>query len=349
MDSSMTLVVVLFILILGVSFICSLLEAVFLSITPAYASVLTKEGKKAGPLLEHLKENINRPISAILTLNTISHTLGASAIGAMIHEIYGNSAVTVASVVLTFSILIFSEILPKIIGATYWKYLATFSAYCIQLLIFLMYPIVRLSEYMGSRFTIPDDASFSREEMIATAEVGVEDGTILKKESAIIKNLLMLNNIFVSDIMTPRSVFFALEADSTVEEVSLQFKPIRFSRIPVYERTLDQIVGITHRYKILEALSHDHHNRKIKELMVPINSVSERMTVAASIDYFVRHKEHLALAIDEYGIVTGLVTLEDGIETLLGVEIVDEFDNITDMRQHALEQWQQRKQTFRKT
>ena len=332
-----------------VSFLCSFLEAVYLSITPAFVAVQVKENKKVGPLLEHLKEDINRPISAILTLNTVAQTAGSSLIGALVHEIYGNTAVTITSAFLTLTILIFSEILPKVIGASYWKRFATFAAYAIQFLIFLLYPIVRMSELMTNLFKDKDDSGMSREEMISTAELGVEEGTLHKKESAIIKNLLMLNNVFVSDIMTPRSVMFALEGSMTVEEVAAKHKPIRFSRIPVYAGNLDNIVGMTHRYKILEALSNDHHDTKIESLHVPVTTVPERMTVAAVIDLFIKRKEHLALAVDEYGIVTGIVTLEDAIETLLGVEIVDEFDHIADMRQYALEQWQIRKNQFRKS
>lgn len=319
-----------------------------MSINSSYVALEVQEGHRHGILLERLKDNIDRPLAAILTLNTISHTAGASAIGAQIHELYGNTMVTVTSIALTLSILIFSEILPKIVGATYWKSIAPFSAYTIQAMIFLVYPIVRCSEAMGKMFSRPDEASVTREEMIAAAELGAEEGELHKKESNVIKNLLMLNELFVSDIMTPRSVFFALDADLTVEEVAAKYKPIRFSRIPVYQANLDNIIGMTHRYKILEALSHDHHKTKIREITTSINSVPERMTVSAAIEFFVKQKEHLALAVDEYGIVTGLVTLEDAIETLLGVEIVDEFDNITDMRQYALEQWQIRKNQIRK-
>ncbi len=179
--------------------------------------------------------------------------------------------------------------------------------------------------------------------MIKNAEIGVEEGTIKTKESTIIRNLLMLDKIFVSDIMTPRSVFMALDGSLTVDEVARRFKPIRFSRIPVYDNSLDHIIGLTHRYKILEALSQDLHTKQIRELLLPISNVSERMTVAQALDFFIKAKDHLALVSDEYGVVTGLVTLEDAVETLLGVEIVDEFDNIEDMRKYALEQWQQRK------
>ncbi|MEZ0392174.1 MAG: CNNM domain-containing protein [Pseudobdellovibrionaceae bacterium] len=344
----MTLIAVVSVVILLVSFLCSLLEAVFLSINPAFVALAVKENRRSGRLLEHLKENIDRPISAILTLNTISHTIGASVVGALVQKQFGDEFVTAASIVLTIAILFLSEIIPKIIGATYWKELAPVAAYTIQLLIFLLFPLVRMSELLGKLFSRPDTASVTREEMLATAEIGVEEGTLHKKESAIIKNLLMLNNMFVSDIMTPRSVMFALEAEETVEEIANRFKPLRFSRIPVYDSNLDNIIGLTHRYKILEALSSDKHKTLVREITTPINSVPERMTVAGVIDLFVKRKEHLALAVDEYGIVTGLVTLEDAIETLLGVEIVDEFDNITDMRQYALEQWQIRKNQLRK-
>ncbi len=344
----MTIISTLCIAIILISFICSLLEAVFLSITPSYVAMAVRDGKRSGKLLEHLKENIDRPISAILTLNTISHTIGASVVGALVQRHYGDEFVTMSSILLTVAILLFSEILPKVIGATHWKALAPFSAYAIQLMIFFLFPIVRFSELIGKLFARPDEATFTREEMVVTAEIGVEEGTLHKKESAIIKNLLMLGNMYVSDIMTPRSVMFALEAQETVEDVANKFRPIRFSRIPVYDSNLDNIIGLTHRYMILEALSSDKHKLQIREITTPINSVPERMTVAAVIDLFVKRKEHLALAVDEYGIVTGLVTLEDAIETLLGVEIVDEFDNITDMRQYALEQWQIRKNQIRK-
>lgn len=344
----MIFIITFTIVIIAISFLCSLLEAVFLSITNSYVAMAVKENKKSGKLLEHLKENIDRPISAILTLNTISHTIGASVVGALVQKTYGDEFVTFASILLTIAILLFSEIMPKVIGATHWKALAPFTAYTIQVMIFALFPIVRLSELTGRLFSRPDSASVTREEFVVNAEIGVEEGTLHKKESNIIKNLLMLDSMYVSDIMTPRSVMFALEADETVEDVAIRHRPIRFSRIPVYESNLDNIIGLTHRYMILEALSRDLHKTQIREITTPINSVPERMTVAAVIDLFVKRKEHLALAVDEYGIVTGLVTLEDAIETLLGVEIVDEFDNITDMRQYALEQWQIRKNQIRK-
>lgn len=327
-----------------------MLEAVLLTSTSAYIGVLIKENRRSAKLLEHLKENIDRPISAILTLNTVSHTLGSAAIAYQIQVHYGQEAVTLASFVLTFLILILSEIIPKSIGAAHWKALLPFSAYAIQLMIILLYPLVILSEWLGKFFAkTSEDPEVTREEILMTAEIGVEEGTLKGKESNIIKNLLMLDKIYVSDIMTPRSVFFALDKELTVEEVFLKYKPLRFSRIPVYSGSLDNIVGMTYRYKIHEALSNDQHDKLVGDLVTPISSIPERMTVSQVLDFFIKEKEHIALAVDEYGIVAGLVSLEDAVETLLGVEIVDELDNVEDMRKFALEQWQLRKQKLRRS
>lgn len=342
-------ILLLFFLVVFFSFICSLMEAVFMSTSPAYVALAVKEGKRFGRLLEHLKENVNKPITAILTLNTISNTLGSAALATLVYERFGSFSVSVMSGILTICILVFSEIVPKIIGTTYWKEIAPFSAYLIQIIIFILYPIVWLSETMGRLFKERDSVSVTREEMIATAELGVEDGAIKRGESNIIKNLLTLNSLFVSDIMTPRSVFFALDCDMTVEEVHQKHKPLRFSRIPVFDGTLDNMIGMTMRYRIHEALSNDQHKLLIREITTPIQSVPERMTVASVLDLLIKRKEHLALVVDEYGIVTGLVTLEDAVETLLGVEIVDELDHVTDMRQYALEQWQIRKNQLRRS
>ncbi|HEY8272248.1 MAG TPA: hemolysin family protein [Pseudobdellovibrionaceae bacterium] len=345
----MASIIFLFCLTISISFICSLLEAVILSVSPAYVAVAVQNRKRSGLLLQHLKENLDRPLSAILTLNTISHTLGSSAIAYKVQQLYGEDLVTLSSFILTFGILIISEVLPKSIGAAHWKVIAPVAAYVIQTMIFVLYPLVSFSQFVGKLVEKPDTQQVTREEMIMTAELGANEGTLKTKESNMIKNLLMLDKIYVSDIMTPRSVFFALEADITVDEVVNKYVPLRFSRIPVYRDSLDNIIGITHRYKILEASSDDQHTRKISDLVTPIASVSERLTVAQVLDFFIKEKEHLALALDEYGVIAGLVTLEDAVETLLGVEIVDEFDNIEDMRKYALDQWQIRKKQLRRS
>jgi len=346
----MTEILILFVLLVATSFLCSILEATLLSITPAFVAMELKENPRTGRLMDHLRENMNRPLSAILTLNTISHTAGSAAIGALVHERLGNTAITLFSIALTLCVLIFSEIIPKMLGTLYWKVLAAPTIYTIQVIIFILYPIVWLSEFLGHAFKpSEEEPEVTREEVIATAEIGVDEGTLHSKESLIIKNLLMLNNMYVSDIMTPRSVMFALDGTATVEEVFDRYRPIRFSRIPVFEGSLDNIVGLTLRHKIHDMMSNDQHEVLIRDLKQPISTVPERMTVGAALDFFIKQKEHLALAVDEYGVVTGLVTLEDAVETLLGVEIVDELDSVPDMRQFALEQWQLRKSQLRKS
>lgn len=345
----MLLILISFLLVIVISFFCSLCEAVLLSVSPAFVAVEAEGKSKSGKLLKHHLDHPDRSISAILTLNTISHTLGSAWIAYQVQREFGEAWVTLFSIFLTFLILIFSEILPKTIGKNHSKTLAPVAAFGIQIMVVGQYPIVKLSEMISKTLSSPsDEPDITRDEMIKNAEIGVEEGTIKAKESTIIRNLLKLDKIFVSDIMTPRSVFTALDGSLTVDEVARKYRPIRFSRLPVYDTSLDNIIGMTHRYKILEALSQDQHNRLVRDLILPINSVNERMTVSQALDFFIKEKDHMALVIDDYGVVTGLVTLEDTVETLLGVEIVDEFDNIEDMRKYAMEQWQNRKNNIRR-
>lgn len=346
----MTTIYTIALVTLSISFLCSILESVLLTSTSAYIGVLVKEGKKTGKILEALTENMDRPISAILTLNTICHTLGSAAIAYRVHDAYGDAAVTTATLILTALILIFAEIIPKSIGAAHWKKLAPFAAFTTQGLVWILIPFVWLSELINKIFVRESEQpEVSREELLMTSEIALEEGSVKGKENNIIKNLLMLDKIYVSDIMTPRSVFFALDKDLTVEEVFTRYKPLRFSRIPVYDGGLDNIIGMTFRYKIHEALSNDQHDKQIADLVTPISSIPERMTVSQVLDFFIKEKEHIALAVDEYGVTVGLVSLEDAVETLLGAEIVDELDSVEDMRKFALEQWQQRKQKLRKS
>lgn len=336
----------LFIFLFGsllTSFLCSLLEAVILSVSSAYISVQIKAEKPSALILRDLKENLDRPLAAILTLNTIAHTIGAAGVGSEVQKIWGDEQVALASGVMTFLILVFSEIIPKTIGASHWKSLAAFSAYAVKWMIFTTYPFVKLSEWVGKIFKGESDSSLTREEMIETAEIGFHDGTLRKKESLIIKNLLMLGNVYVSDIMTPRSVMFAFDDEMTVLDVMNTYKPIRFSRIPVYHEDLDHILGIVNRYKILEAYSHDQDSMKVKDMISPVHSIPEDVSVSACLDQMIQRQEHIFIVVDEYGTTSGIVSMEDAIETLLGVEIVDEFDSVADLRQYALEQWKARK------
>ena len=325
------------------SFICSLLEAVLLSVSPSYLAVAAKEKKNFGIILNEMKNDIDRPLAAILTLNTISHTVGAAGVGAQVSLLYGDQLVAAASGVLTFVILIFSEIIPKTIGASQWKSLAPFTAYTLKFLIAVLYPIVFLTEIVSKFFGGEKIHKLTREEMIVTAEIGAHHGTLKRKESNIIRNLLMLDNIFVEDIMTPRSVMMTLQGDLTIEEVVDANKPLRYSRIPVYSDSRDHIDGVVHRYEILEASSDDQDKKTIREITKPVHSVPEGLSVSACLDQLIHRNDHIFIVVDEYGGAVGLVTLEDSIETLLGVEIVDEFDSVADLRAYALEKWKDRK------
>ena len=340
----MTLLLVYIFLAVVVSFTCSLLESVILSVSQAYVMINAKKGKRSGKILQELKNQIDRPLAAILTVNTIANTVGAAGIGAQVHKIYGNEHVAVASGLLTLVILVFSEIIPKTMGASYWKSLAPLCAYLIKGLIIITYPFVLLSELLYGILSRGPVHRMTREEMIMTAEMGASDGTLRQKESLIIRNLLMLDKIKVFDIMTPRSVVMAFDERKTVGEVMDQHRPIRFSRIPVFIDDLDHIIGMVHRYKIMEAASHDLDTLTISKLIQPIHTVPEGISVAAAIDQFIKRKEHIFLVVDDYGSTSGLVSLEDAVETLLGVEIVDEFDSVADMRQYARELWRDRKQ-----
>lgn len=331
-----------------VSFACSLLEAVILSLPQTFVAIGVEKGKKSALIMEKLKQEIDRPLAAILTVNTVAATIGAASVAIQIERVFGNHFVAIGSAVFTVTILVFSEILPKTLGVTHAQSLSTVSSYTIQFLIYVTYPFVIFSEKFADIISAGKPHKISREEMLMTATLGAEQGSLDKKELSIIKNLFLLQKMYVSDIMTPRSVLLAFDKEWTVGEVIKRYTPIRFSRIPVYSRDLDSIEGLVLRYKILEASSNDQHNRKLSELMAPISSIYENETVAKALDSFIKTKSHIFIVLDEYGTTTGIVTLEDAIETLLGVEIVDEFDSVADLRQYALEQWQLRKNKIRR-
>lgn len=343
----MSLIVFYFVITILVSFTCSMLESILLSTSPAFIQVKLKSNKTSGKLLDRFRKQIDRPISAILTLNTIANTAGATAVGTQAVKVLGDTYLATITVILTLTVLVFGEIIPKTIGATYWKRLAGPAAYLIQVLIYITYPIVRLSEFIHNIWGIQRKHTVSREEMIVTAEMGAQEGTIREKEGLIIKNLLKLDQIQVHEIMTPRSVVKAYDMKDTVAKLVGSNKTIRFSRLPVYDKNFDHVVGLLFRYKLMEAASQDLDNLTLEELMAPIHTVPESISVSAAIDQFIKRKEHLFLVVDEYGVPSGIVTLEDAIETLLGVEIVDETDSVVDMRKHALEEWQRKKSEFK--
>ena len=333
-----------FFLALGVSFLCSLLESIILSITHSHVAVLAKTGSKSSRLLENMKENINKPLAAILTVNTVANVVGAAGVGAQAMKLFGSEWVAILSGLLTLCILIFSEIIPKTLGTVYWRPLAGPAVYMIRGLIYLTYPFVFLSNYFSKIFASENhQQKVSRQEVVAMAEMGEDEGSIREKESDIIENLLNLNDVVAEDVMTPRSVVFALQKDSTVGDVVGEHTPIAFSRIPIFDKDMDDILGFIHRYDLVNKQAEDQFHIKMKDILEPIHTVKQEDSIASILDEFVRRRQQIFMVIDEFGTTTGLITLEDAIETLLGVEIVDEHDSVVDMRKLATEKFRRKR------
>ncbi len=296
-----------------------------------------------------LKENINRPLSAILTINTIANTVGAAGVGAQTYSVFGSGWVALSSFILTLSILFFSEIIPKTLGANYTKSLVGLTAYVTRGLIFVVFPMVIVGEKISKSFNKGDSdkSKASREELIAMAELSEDEGAIDSQEGDIIENLMKLDNISAEDVMTPRSVMFALSKTDTVGEVVDKYSPLVFSRIPIYENSLDQIIGFVHRYDLVNKQAEDKFDVEMLSLMEPVHSVGDKESVSDILDQFVKRRQQIFIVSDEFGTTTGLITLEDAIETLLGVEIVDEHDSVVDMRKLATAKLKKRQQRVR--
>jgi|TARA_Y100000310_G_scaffold129171_1_gene128314 CBS domain containing-hemolysin-like protein len=305
--------------------------------SPSFINVLIKKHPTSGKLLDMLNENINRPLAAILSLNTIANTVGAAGVGAVTYDILGSKWVAIMSGILTLSILIFSEIIPKTIGAHYWKRLAVSSGYMIRVLMIIMYPFVVLLEVL-SNWLKPEEKQdiVTKEDVIAMAEIGEDEGTIEEDESTIIENLLRLDNITAEEVLTPRSVVYALQKDLTVRQALDEYENFIFSRIPIYNNDLDEITGLVRRDNLLNSKAEDKFDITMEALSNPVHVVHEKDSVGTILDEFVRRREHLFIVKDEFGQFVGIITLEDAIETLLGVEIVDETDSVVDMRKLAV-------------
>ena len=340
----MTLLILYFCLAIFVSFFCSLMEAVILSLSHAHVELMIKAGRPSGRILKAFKNKIDRPLAAILTLNTVANTVGAAGVGAQSLVVFGSKWVALASAILTFTILVFSEIIPKTLGAVYWKKLAPPSAYVIRVLIWIAWPFVVSFEVLG-RFLSGSAPRIrvTREEMVMAADMGRAEGQLVDRERRVIKNLLRLDNIPAKDIMTPRSVMFALSREFTVSQVIRDYSPLTFSRIPVYGLDRDDISGLVYRAKLNQAVHQGRTDLRLEELASPIYVVPGLKSVSEVLDEFIRRREHLFLVVDEYGGTAGLITLEDCIETLLGEEIVDELDSVEDMQKFAREMWEKKK------
>jgi CBS domain containing-hemolysin-like protein len=335
-------------LALIVSFLCSIMESVLLSAPPSFLMVKSEEGKKWAKRFSGYKNNIDKPLSAILSLNTVAHTIGAAGVGAQAVKVFGEVYFGIVSAILTLLILIFTEIIPKTIGANNWRSLARFTSHTIRIMVIIAYPLVWLTSLISKLISRKNkEATTSREEISALAEIGADEGVFTEKESKIIQNVLKLRKVKVSEVMTPRIVVSMAEENTTLKDFMANKNYMSFSRIPVYSGHEDQVSGYIFRQSVFEELAKDHHELKLKDIVRTIVAVPESMMLFTVWEFLLQKKEHMALVVDEYGGVDGIVTMEDIIETMLGLEIVDEKDTIADMQQYARDKWKARQAKYK--
>ena len=338
MEESLIYIIMLVSIVL--SALCSMLESTLLSTPLSYITGLEDQGVRGASKLKHLKQNSDRPISAILCINTIANTVGASIVGSLVMDVYGNALVGIFSTVFTFMILIFSEILPKTIGTNYWRKLALPASTIIRGMIFITFPLVWLLERMTKLISSHStQVSVSREDISAMVSVATEEEVVEKDEKKIIQNILKLDEFNAHMIMTPSVVVEMAPSDMTVKE--LYDSELTHSRIPVYDAENDEYVtGYVLRQEILEKMAEDKFATKLDDILRPILRFGEDVPVGDIWEALIEKKEHISVIIDEYGSVRGIVTMEDVIETMIGHEIVDEKDEVVDMQEYAKEQWE---------
>lgn len=336
-------------LALSISFICSLFEAVLLSTPISYINMLDAEGNKKATLLKRMKENIDKPLAAILSLNTVAHTIGAAGVGAQAVQIFGEVYFGVISGILTLLILIFTEIFPKIIGANSWRRLAIPIVPWLNALIFIAYPFVILSEFISKLISRgKTETTVSREEVFAMAVIATEEGEFEVSENIIIQNLQKLEFVKVEDVMTPQIVVSIAPEEMSVAEFYKNKDFLHYARIPVYaDGNEDHITGYVLRQKVLEQLANDNFSIKLSDIKRSVISADEGESIMKLWERLLHEKEHIAIVTDEYGSFNGIVTLEDIIESILGLEIVDETDQFTDMQQYARQKWHERREKYK--
>ncbi len=334
------------------SFLCSVLEAVLLSVTPTFINVKKNEDKAFATDLEELKNDVDKPLIAILTLNTIAHTVGAILVGVQAEqlpykvEILGVNIVGIVSAIMTILILVVSEIIPKTIGAKYWKELANFTSKTLNILLFplkwtgILSLLQLATRLIGGKSH--GESILSREEFHAMADIAQQEGVFQENESLVIKNLLNFKEIKAKDIMTPRSVLVLADAEKTIQSYYDENKNLRFSRIPLYSETPDNIIGFFLKDELLLALVEGKGDKPLSSIRREITIADRELSIPKLFETLISKREHLALVVDEYGSVSGLVTQEDVIETLLGFEIMDESDNIADLQSLARRRWESR-------
>ena len=339
----MGLLIFYLLLALGVSFLCSLMEAVLLSISPAYALLLEQQGSRFGRKLRRLKDDIDRPLAAILSLNTIAHTVGAAGVGAQAAHLFGDRWLGLVSGILTLLILVLSEIIPKTVGALYWRRLTPMIVTLLIPTTIITWPLVRMSQGITRLLAHGRKmATVSREEIRALTQQGEKEGVLAADESHILRNLFRFRQLTVHDIMTPRTVVQSLPARTTIAELSDMFDDMIFSRIPIHGEQGDDVTGYVLKDTMLLHAARDEDDVTLEQIKRPIRIVPEGTPLPDVFERLMTEHEHIALVVDEYGAMTGIVTMEDIVETLLGCEIVDEFDSVEDMQAWAREQWKRR-------
>lgn len=340
----MGLLIAYLLLALLVSFLCSILEAVILSVTPSFVAIEEQKSAARAAKLKALKSDIDKPLSAILSLNTIAHTIGATGVGAQAQVIFENDAIGYVSAGMTFLILVFSEIIPKTIGASYWKKLVPFTVKSLEIMLIVMYPFILLSKVITKIMgTNKEEEPLSREDFTALTVIGKEQGVLDDNESEMMKNLLALKEVRVEDIMTPRTVVVAVQQDLSILELADKKDIITFSRIPVYEKDLDTFTGYIVKSELFKLLLEKQFDKKLFEIRRDILVVDQTMVVPDLFAKLIDKREHIAMVVGEFGEVVGLITMEDILETLIGLEIVDESDTVVDMQKLAKQLWKNRK------
>jgi CBS domain containing-hemolysin-like protein len=349
----MTLLIFYVLLALGVSFVCSIMEAVLLSVTPSHVALLDTHPTPVSKALSRLKSDVDRPLVAILTLNTIAHTVGAAGAGAQANAVFGTQTlcdtstsvcdfpvVGLFTALLTVLILVVSEIIPKTLGAVYWRSLIPVVVRSLQCTIAVLTPVVWALQAITNLLNKDKKQStISREEMGALAELGVQQGTIDKEESKILSNLLRFNSLCARDVMTPRTVIFGLTMNATVSDVMSADAPLRFSRIPLFEQGIDDVKGYILKDRLLLEAAQGRGQTSLPEFMRPLHVVPESSPLPKIFEQMLNKRESVALVVDEYGGTEGILTMEDIVETLLGYEIVDEMDSVEDMQAYARRAW----------
>lgn len=332
-----------------ISFLCSILESVLMSTPLSYITMMKEKGSRSASRFMEYKSEIDRPIAAILSLNTIANTIGAAGVGRQATLIFGSSWFGLISAITTILILIFAEIVPKTIGTSYCKNLMKFTSRTISILIILMYPLVWVIQFISRMIAKEEDESaVSREEVSAMANIGVEEGVIESDENKVIQNIMKLDSVKAFDAMTPRIVATIAQENMTLKNFYKNDTYLHYSRIPVYSDSPEYISGYILLSDALEGLAEDRFDMKLKDLKRPVSFFNEEDSLSDIWEQMLKKKEQMALIIDEYGCFQGILTLEDIIETILGLEIIDENDQFTDMQQYARERWEKRQKRYRR-